>query len=513
MAIKRRYRNFFETTDILASLIIIVAIVLWCYMVSVMVVNLDPRKIFLVIFSIIIFLVVIVHPEFGFGLIVFISPIYNPYIREVKISGALANNLLFIMALIAFVAKKLIHKDRSIVHTNLDFPVFSLIIWMVMIMYQTTNFAMAFKKFFGLLLFLLPIFVTINIVTNRKIFAKLLDIISFSTILGALYGIYTAVFEPFGGSIYRAYGAFVNPNELGNYLLITIPLILSYSLSLGSSFKRMVLLGGNSILFLALLATKSRGAWIGVGFGLVFLSLYHRQRIVIMLLISITVITLFSVPQLSDKVMAINFNTNSFMARYVLWFEAIKTIREHPFTGVGFGNWLRIPIPYNAKTFDNAFNMFLTAGAEMGIIGMLLLAWVLLAPFFKGIKLVMKLEDQFWRHVIMGLTASILASLVHGMVEDPVYMIFTNWMLGICLGLVYAASEIINAESQAAQEKLANEAGAVETESEFNRVDKSSGYRNKNGNGYVSDVRGGRKYTHRVIPKRPDGSRDPVFFK
>jgi len=188
------------------------------------------------------------------------------------------------------------------------------------------------------------------------------------------------------------------------------------------------------------------------------------------------------------------------MARYVLWVEAVKTIKEYPLTGVGFGNWLRIPIPYNAKTFDNAFNMFLTAGVEMGMVGMLLLAWVIFAPLIRGITMILKVDDTFWRHILMGLTASIVGTFVHGMVEDPVYMIFTNWVFGICIGLVYASANIIKAEQSAE--------GLLEAENDSPQDTKSMPFSSSQ----EERVRGaGGDY--RRIPLSGGNGRNPVFLK
>jgi hypothetical protein len=416
----------------------------WCYAVSLMVVNYTPQKTFLIISSAILFFVVLVRPEYGFGAIILITPVFNPYIREVGISGALANNMLFIMAIAGYFAKKLIARDRDFVHKSIEIPVYSMFIWMIAVQFRTQNIGLMLKKFFGLLLFILPIIITYNIIKTKRGIVKFLDMLAIASIMGSMYGIYTGIFSPFGGSVYRAYGAFVNPNGLGNYLLIVVPVLITYFFPMRAGIKKFFYMVGSFFVFLCLLATKSRGAWLGVASALGLMSLFHKQRLLIIIVLCLCLIPVLSVPQLTNKLLSmVNFNNDSFMARYILWNEAVTTIAKYPIFGEGLGTWVRSPVPYNVKDFDNAFNMFLTTGVGLGIPGMIILAWIFLSSLKKGFFLYRNIQDPFWKSITLGLIASIFANLVHGMFEDPVYLIFTNWLIGITIGLVYVIEDIV----------------------------------------------------------------------
>ncbi|MBN2804916.1 MAG: hypothetical protein JXR91_17605, partial [Deltaproteobacteria bacterium] len=193
-----------NTKDLILSIILLTGLSGWCYAVSLMVVNFTPQKTFLIVASVILFFVVLVKPEYGFGIIILITPLFNPYIREVGISGALANNMLFIMAIAGYFAKKLISRDRDFIHKGIEMPVYTMLIWMITVQFKTQNFSMMLKKFFGLLLFMLPIIITYNVVRTKKGLLSVFNLLIFSSIMGAVYGIYTAIFHPFGGSVYRA---------------------------------------------------------------------------------------------------------------------------------------------------------------------------------------------------------------------------------------------------------------------------------------------------------------------
>jgi O-antigen ligase len=315
---------------------------------------------------------------------------------------------------------------------------------MITVQFKTQNFSMMLKKFFGLLLFMLPIIITYNVVRTKKGLSSVFNLLIFSAILGSVYGIYTAIFHPFGGSVYRAYGAFVNPNGLGNYLLIIIPILITYIFPMQTGVKRVFYFIGSSFVFLCLLATKSRGAWLGVLSAMALMSLFHRQRLLIVIVICLLIIPVLTVPQLTDKLFSmVDFNNDSFMARYILWNEAVITIGSNPVFGEGLGTWVRSPVPYNVKKFDNAFNMFLTAGVGLGIPGMVILAWIFFAAMQKAFFLYRNINNLFWKSVTLGLLGSIFANLIHGLFEDPVYLIFTNWLIGMTIGLVYSIEDVI----------------------------------------------------------------------
>jgi O-antigen ligase len=145
------------------------------------------------------------------------------------------------------------------------------------------------------------------------------------------------------------------------------------------NFALLLLIPGISLLAL----TFSRSAWLAlIVFSMVLIwkaKYFDRKQLVILLaVIAISFIgTLFPYYQL---VQARTLNTTShseefsFIGRAWLNQEALKMISEHPLTGVGIGSFI-IELASQAGTgyvIEPVHNVFLLAGAELGIPGLLL---------------------------------------------------------------------------------------------------------------------------------------------
>jgi O-antigen ligase len=129
--------------------------------------------------------------------------------------------------------------------------------------------------------------------------------------------------------------------------------------------------------------TFSRSAWLAlVVFSAVLVwkrKSFDRKQLLI-LLTTITLSFIFTLFPHSDLVQARTVNTTShaeefsFIGRAWLNGEAINVLLEHPLTGVGIGAFI-IELAQRAGegyVVEPAHNIFLVAGAELGIPGLLL---------------------------------------------------------------------------------------------------------------------------------------------
>jgi hypothetical protein len=186
---------------------------------------------------------------------------------------------------------------------------------------------------------------------------------------------------PDGETVLRAYGTVPHPNILGGFALIFLlgPIAFFLRRTQPNSLALLLLVPGISLLAL----TFSRSAWVAlVVFSAVLVwkrkSFDRKQLLILLMTIALSfILTLFPYREL---VQARTVNTTShaeefsFIGRAWLNGEAINMIGEYPLTGVGIGSFI-IELARRAGegyVIEPAHNIFLMAGAELGIPGFLL---------------------------------------------------------------------------------------------------------------------------------------------
>jgi hypothetical protein len=200
---------------------------------------------------------------------------------------------------------------------------------------------------------------------------------------------------PGGESFLRAYGTLPHPNILGGFALILLlaPIALFLRNERPNNLALFLLIPGVTLLAL----TFSRAAWLALIFFCMILvwksKYFERKRLAILLiLIALSfVLTLFPYREL---VQARTVNTTShseefsFIGRAWLNGEARKVIGEYPLTGVGIGSFI-IELAKRAGegyVVEPAHNIFLLAGAELGIPGLALVVTIFTAFAYRLIK-------------------------------------------------------------------------------------------------------------------------------
>lgn len=223
------------------------------------------------------------------------------------------------------------------------------------------------------------------------------------------------------GRFLRAYGTFAQPNPYAGYLGLVLPLALSLTLHAltmlvphlreptGLRLSRLVavlaLPTGAGIILAGLLASWSRGGWLGmmVGVGVVVVLRSRRaamlSAVLLFLLLAAVVLGLIGAlpPTVSERfqgiqdwalflrpveLRSIEITGENFalVERMAHWYAAWAMWLDSPVTGVGVGNY---PVAYEAyrmpawkEPLGHAHNILLNVMAETGLVG--LAAYVLL---------------------------------------------------------------------------------------------------------------------------------------
>jgi O-antigen ligase len=170
--------------------------------------------------------------------------------------------------------------------------------------------------------------------------------------------------------LYHGSGTFSNPNRFAQFLLLTIPLGITYSISQKGWYR---FLGVSFLLFsfYSLILTKTLSSMIGVYIGIVFLIFSKRKIIGIIFLILSLLCGYFSFPKLK------NYTASSSTERRLnTWRYVVPTIiKTHPFTGCGLGVYKKVVQNYAPKGIkilpSHVHNLYFHYLCEEGILGIL----------------------------------------------------------------------------------------------------------------------------------------------
>ena len=298
--------------------------------------------------------------------------------------------------------------------------------------------------------------------------------------LAGLAGIISLFYYPFRNEGGRGAGAFGNPNPFANFLLIAIPFTFAYLLAEKKYFDKLLWGGGFVLGCLGFLAARSRGAMMAlIAYPLSLATVLARKDAFFVLFLVMVLLTghlhlvfsgyqssyliqlmsyVLSTPELyqrdrhyiaEDFDQIIRYDTvqwlemgrfenlpNTLAARMMIWGQAFEDFEEHPIFGVGIGRGMFSGVPYDCKTFNNAFCAPLTVATEMGLIGLFFYLWIIYESFvlvIDGFKNAETYEDQL---LMAAIGAGFFSFHIHSLIEDFIFAIMCNWMYGILTGII-----------------------------------------------------------------------------
>jgi O-antigen ligase/tetratricopeptide (TPR) repeat protein len=215
---------------------------------------------------------------------------------------------------------------------------------------------------------------------------------------------------PQPGVLPRALGPFVNPDHLGNYLAIILPVALGgiaydYELFDDSAGRLFRCLCVTTVLLSlsALLLSLSRGAWIASTLAIAFTLLIgcgkasrpldsvashtkHGLRYLLLgtamaIVLALAVIGPRGRQQVDVRLGYTMTKETGLGQRLVLATDTLPMVRDFPFFGVGLGAWPELFPHYSRPPWSNVFyrethNDYVQLLAETGLTGFALAAWI-----------------------------------------------------------------------------------------------------------------------------------------
>ncbi|MCM8796909.1 MAG: O-antigen ligase family protein [Candidatus Omnitrophica bacterium] len=220
----------------------------------------------------------------------------------------------------------------------------------------------------------------------------------------------------------RIFFPFVTPNTLAGYLSMILPLAFTQK-SKGVFYLTPIII--------ALLLTRSLGGIFSAGIA-IFIYLCLKKKInaktgarLATLLMAIITFVLFIRSAATKPHFQPLFSA---AMRFNYWTETLRIILNHPFLGIGLGN-------FNTAYSRFSHNSYLQFWAETGILGIVSLVWFIFSLWTNALKNIKKSPHS---NTIACLIAAITAFCLHNLVDFSFFLPEISFLWWVICGLLLA---------------------------------------------------------------------------
>lgn len=281
------------------------------------------------------------------------------------------------------------------------------------------------------------------------------------------------------GRFMRASGTFRQPNPFAGYLGMSLPVALSMAIwswgglltvrSLGD-WRRLAwatfFTGASAVIGAGLLASWSRGAWLGAAAAVTTVAVLRSRRaalataIASLLVVVALLLGSFS-PQmipapLSNRLAAlpaylglndvlsqeVNDENFAVIERVAHWAAAIRMWALAPWLGVGPGNYAvvypNVHLPRWNEALGHAHNLYLNVLAETGLVGLgaFLLFWGAIGVWtWRQLRQALRCGDAWSSALIVGVVGALVHVAVHSVFDNlfvqGMYLQLAIWLSAV----------------------------------------------------------------------------------
>lgn len=375
------------------------------------------------------------------------------------------NALLVILAFAAFALKALTHPPLDRDHTALDMPFVAMVLVTVVAAAFSPYLLLSLKGLSKLVVFWMAFYAFRGALSRREAWTPVLLALLLAALAQSLYGIYQwkigvaplALWDDAESEIQltRVYGTLLNPNLLGGYLIPILPLAVAGTVAFRGWILRGIAFATAIAGSMCLYFTYSRGAWLAFAAELAVLALAglawawpHIKRdwrlklalgVVLLAGLGAATYLYMDSPVLQQRVASMfatrDHSSNSF--RMNVWLGVIAMIQDSWWAGVGIGNetFQKVYGLYMISGFEalGAYNIFLEAAVETGVLGLLIFLWFVGAAVARGMFHALRGEARPWA---VAAIAALVGLMVHGLVDTVFYRPSVQILFWLLLAII-----------------------------------------------------------------------------
>lgn len=364
-----------------------------------------------------------------------------------------------ILAIAAFCIKKIITR-QFLPPTALNNYLFLYILICGISMIFSTSFPLSFKALFLKLgKNILAYFILIEVINDKKKIRNIITVFFLSATLVCVDGFFQYFthkdflrnrgwpydLKPF---TFRITGPFVTKNDLAAYLLpLTVLSAGLFFIRFKNSFVRYYTKIFPLVILFCLFLTLSRGALFGAFIGFILLSIFVKDKKLILIFL-LTVFILFGflwqfIPdnKKNEFALGINISDSGSRDRGILSGISLNMWKERPIFGQGFGTYMHNfeKFNYDKKAYpwgpSYAHNCYLQMLSEIGAVGLASFLLLIFVLFYRSIKLILKILNDSDLILSIALLAALCAYLVHSAFDTNLYSVDIGRLFWLLLAL------------------------------------------------------------------------------
>ena len=364
--------------------------------------------------------------------------------------------LLFVLAsILSFGLKIMLEEDFKFKYTPINAWIIMFISIYALVAITSLSVITSLQIALLVISFMLFYFVVVNSITTRKQLDVILGLFVGVALIVSLYGIYQYLFagtfasssfldkEMFQDITTRVSGTFDNPNVMGEYLLLAIPIAFSYLFSQKGWLKKVIALGVIGIMAVCLALTYSRGCYLGLVVCIGVFLLLINLKFILLFLAGIIAMPFVLPKSIMNRLTSIgNTEDSSTSYRISIWKGAINMIKDYWYRPIGQGtaafNSIYPLYSYNGVGAEHTHNLFLQLLIETGIVGFITFIGLIFKFYqylFSGLKIC---KDRILSVRLIAFVSGMTGFIIQSLFDNTWYnnrIILIFWMF-IALAIV-----------------------------------------------------------------------------
>ena len=238
----------------------------------------------------------------------------------------------------------------------------------------------------------------------------------------------------------RVYSTLANPNVLGTYFLLAIPLAGAGLLLAREHMLRLYFTLALGLMVICLVLTYSRGAYLGILFAAAVFFVLLNPRFIVPGLVALLILFLMLPTAILHRFFSIgNLADTSTSFRVFIWMGTISMLRDYWFSGVGPGEaaWALVYPAYSLSGIvtPHSHNLLLQITSDAGAPALFIFLCVMYQYFKASTATLAKGLRGDGRILVIATLSAVIGFLVQAMTDYTFYnyrvMLFFWAVLGV----------------------------------------------------------------------------------